>query len=223
MSDRIIYISRACPHCKKLLIGLHRYEFLKNQFKIIDVQTQQYPDYIETVPTLVANQQMIKNDDVFGYMNNLVEQIFRQNPGLKNKYHPQQTPSQQTPSQQGPPQNSQLSNQQQTMGRPNHESMKSIGQEPEKTDPVDELIGWCPDGGCSFSPITEASDDCSKRMEPIDDTRFSFISDSDDKIPIDPVKKVPMENSNQEFQRSEKLKQMDSSYERLMAERQLIK
>ena len=68
---------------------------LKNQFQIIDVQTQQYPDYIETVPTLVANQQMIKNDDVFGYMNNLVEQIFRQNPGLKDKYHPQQTPSQQ--------------------------------------------------------------------------------------------------------------------------------
>lgn len=223
MSDRIIYISRACPHCKKLLIGLHRYEFLKNQFQIIDIQTQQYPDYIESVPTLVANQQMIKNDDVFRYMNNLVEQIFRQNPGLKNKYHPQQPPSQQAPSQQGPPQNSQLSNQQQTMGRPNHESMKSIGQEPVKTDPVDELIGWCPDGGCSFSPITEASDDCSKRMDPIEDTRFSFISDSDEKIPIDSVHKVPMKQSNDEFQRTEKLQQMDASYERLMAERQLIK
>jgi len=223
MSDRIIYISRACPHCKKLLIGLHRYEFLKNQFQIIDVQTQQYPDYIETVPTLVANQKMIKNDDVFGYMNNLVEQIFRQNPGLKDKYHPQQTPSQQASSQKGSPQNSQLTNQQQSVGRPNHESMKSIGQEPVKTDPVDELIGWCPDGGCSFSPITEASDDCSKRMDPIEDTRFSFISDNDEKIPIDSVHKVPMKQSNDEFQRTEKLKQMDASYERLMAERQLIK
>ena len=119
MSDRIIYISRACPHCKKLLIGLHRYEFLKNQFRIVDIQTQQFPDYIETVPTLVANQQMIKNDDVFGYMNNLVEQIFRQNPELKDKYHPKQAPPQQA--QQGPPQNSQLSNQQQSVGRPNHE------------------------------------------------------------------------------------------------------
>jgi hypothetical protein len=217
MSDRIIYISRACPHCKKLLIGLHRYEFLKNQFKIIDIQTQQYPDYIDSVPTLVANQQMIKNDDVFGYMNNLVEQIFRQNPGLKNKYHPQQAP------QLGPPQNSQLTNKQQTMGRPNHESMKGIGQEPVKADPVDELIGWCPDGGCSFSPITENSDDCSKRMDPIEDTRFSFISDNDEKIPIDSVHKVPMKQSNDEFQRTEKLKQMDASYERLMAERQLIK
>jgi glutaredoxin len=220
MSDRIIYISRACPHCKKLLIGLHRYEFLKNQFQIIDVQTQQYPDYIETVPTLVANQQMIKNDDVFGYMNNLVEQIFRQNPEIRQKYHPPNTQRNTNPQ---PPQNSQPSNQQQPLARPNYESMKNIGQEPVKTDEVDELIGWCPDGGCSFSPITEASDDCSKRMDPIDDTRFSFISDSDYKIPIDPVKKVPMENSNQEFQRSEKLKQMDSSYERLMAERQLIK
>ena len=205
------------------MIGLHRYVFLKNQFQIIDVQTQQYPDYIETVPTLVANQQMIKNDDVFGYMNNLVEQIFRQNPVLKDKYHPQQTPSSTKTFSTRTPQNSQLTNRQQTMGRPNHESMKSIGQEPVKTDPVDELIGWCPDGGCSFSPITEASDDCSKRMDPIEDTRFSFISDNDEKIPIDSVQKVPMKQSNDEFQRTEKLKQMDASYERLMAERQLIK
>jgi glutaredoxin len=219
MSDRIIYISRSCPHCKKLLLGIHRYEFLKPQFQIIDVQTQQFPDYIETVPTLVANQQMIKNDDVFGYMNNLVEQIFRQNPGIKDRYHPQQ----QAPQQQEPKPNNQLSNEQQTMGSPPHESMKSIGPEPKKEDPVDELIGWCPDGGCSFSPITESSDDCSKRMDPIDDIRFSFISDKDDKIPIDSVHKVPMKNSNDEFQRTEKLQQMDSSYERLMTERQLIK
>jgi glutaredoxin len=219
MSDRIIYISRGCPHCKKLLLGIHRYEFLKPQFQIIDVQTQQFPDYIETVPTLVANQQMIKNDDVFGYMNNLVEQIFRQNPGIKDRYHPQQQASQQ----QEPKPNNQLSNEQQTMGSPPHESMKSIGPEPKKEDPVDELIGWCPDGGCSFSPITESSDDCSKRMDPIDDIRFSFISDKDDKIPIDSVHKVPMKNSNDEFQKAEKLNQMDASYERLMAERQLIK
>jgi hypothetical protein len=60
-------------------------------------------------------------------------------------------------------------------------------------------------------------------MDPIDDIRFSFISDKDDKIPIDSVHKVPMKNSNDEFQRTEKLQQMDSSYERLMTERQLIK
>ena len=86
MSDRVIYVSRNCPHCRKLLIGIHKYDFLKSQFQIIDVLTQPYPDYIESVPTLVANQQMIKNDDVFGYMNNMVEQIFKQNPQLKERY-----------------------------------------------------------------------------------------------------------------------------------------
>ena len=60
-------------------------------------------------------------------------------------------------------------------------------------------------------------------MDPIDDIRFSYISDNDEKIPIDSIKKVPMNQTNDDFQKSEKLKQMDSSYERLMAERQLIK
>ena len=68
---------------KKLLIGIYKYDFLKPQFQIVDVSTQRYPDYIDTVPTLVVEQRMIKNDDVFGYMNNMVEQIFKQNPQLK--------------------------------------------------------------------------------------------------------------------------------------------
>ena len=107
------------------------------------------------------------------------------------------------------------------MGRPNHESMKSIGQEPEKNDPVDELIGCLMED--SFSPITEASDDCSKRMDPIEDTRFHLFLIMMKKFPSIVFHKVPMKQSNDEFQRTEKLKQMDASYERLMAERQLIK
>ena len=93
MTDRVIYISRNCPHCKKLLLGIHKYDFLRSQFQIIDVFPLKDPDYIDTVPTLVANQQTIKSDDVFGYMNNMVEQIFQQNPQLKQKYHPQQVPN----------------------------------------------------------------------------------------------------------------------------------
>ena len=62
-----------------------------------------------------------------------------------------------------------------------------------------------------------------KESDPIEDTRFSFISDNDEKIPIDSVHKVPMKQSNDEFQMTEKLKQTDASYERSMAERQLIK
>ena len=214
MSDRIIYISRGCPHCKKLLLGIHKYEFLKPQFQIIDVQTQQFPDYIETVPTLVANQQMIKNDDVFGYMNNLVEQIFRQNPDIKNRYHPQKQEQQQQQQQQQPQQHQQ---QQQQQG------LNPTNGDQGSSDPVDELVGWCPDGGCSFAPISEKNDDFSKQNVSLEDSRFSIISEASDNLSSDGIQKVPMENSNESFQKIEKQKKMDDSYERLMAERQLLK
>ena len=230
MSDRIIYISRTCPHCKKLLLGIHKYAFLKNQFQIVDISTQRYPDYIETVPTLVANQQMIKNDDVFGYMNNLVEQIFKTNPDIKNRYHPQQQ-SQQQQEQAKQEQHHQQQHQQQRQQQEHprlSESTQQIGMRPTKTsqaaiDPVDELVGWCPDGGCSFAPISESNDDFSKGTVSLEDTRFSLLSDANDNLSSDGIQKIPMENSNDAFQKQEKHKQMDESYERLMNERNLLK
>jgi len=226
MSDRIIYISRGCPHCKKLLLGIHRYAFLKQQFQIVDVQTQQFPDYIETVPTLVANQQMIKNDDVFGYMNNLVEQIFKQNPDIKNRYHAQQQQQQQQqqqPHQQQPHQ--QQPHQQQPQQQPpqQQQGLKPVKGNQDSSDPVDELMGWCPDGGCTFAPISESNDDFSKQNVSLEDTRFSVISEASDNLSSDGVQKVPMENSNESFQKQEKQKKMDDSYERLMNERNLLK
>ena len=82
MSNRVMYISRGCPHCKKLLIGIHKYDFLKSMFVFVDIETNKFPDYIKSVPTLVVDQNMIKGGDVFGYMNNMVQEILQQNPGL---------------------------------------------------------------------------------------------------------------------------------------------
>ena len=219
MNNRTIYVSRSCPHCKKLLIGIYKYDFLKPQFHIVDVSTQRYPDYIDTVPTLVVEQRMIKNDDVFGYMNNMVEQIFKQNPQLKEKYHPQQQQQQQQQSAQlQQPQRQQNFNQ----------GQQGIGQQPQKMsspdyDPVDDIVGWCVDDGCSFSPISETNDDCSKGKATLEDTRFSFISEGNDQLSGgNTATKIPMENSNAQFQKSAKQQQMDESYERLMAERNLI-
>lgn len=211
MSNRIIYISRNCPHCKKLLIGIHKYAFLRPQFKIIDVGSQQYPDYIQSVPTMVIDQSMIKGDDVFGYMNHMVEQIFQQNPELKDKYHPQQG-QQSHQGHQG--QQGQLSHQNQLAEKP--------GKGPNY-DPVDDLVGWCPDGGCSFSPISDTNDDCSKKNVDLTDNMFAMISDENDQLaPID-HQKVELGQDNGQFQKSAKQQEMDSSYERLMAERNLIK
>ena len=212
----MLYISRNCPHCKKLLIGIHKYEFLRPQFTVVDVQTQKYPEYVKSVPTLVIDSNMIKADDVFGYLNHMVEQIFSQNSALKEKYHPQQGQGQQ--GQQSPGQQSQQGQQgpgqQQIAGKPD----KGPGY-----DPVDDLIGWCPDGGCSFSPISEQHDNVSKNNVSLDDNMFALINEGNDQLSTQPMpNKLPMETDNEQYQASAKQGQMDSSYERLMAERQLI-
>ena len=202
MSNRTLYISRNCPHCKKLLIGVHKYEFLRPMFVFVDVETQQFPDYIKSVPTLVVEQNMIKADDVFGYLNNMVEQIFKSNPELQQQYHPEQ----------GQQQDQQRENQGQQQG-----------QQGPNYDPVDDLIGWCPDGGCSFAEISESNDDCSKQMVSLEDNNmFSTINEGSDQLAPNP-QKVPLEQDNTNFQKSAKQQQMDSSYERLMAERQMVK
>ena len=70
--NRTLYISRECIHCKKLLLGIHKYDFLKPMFNFIDVNSNPYPDYIKSVPTLVIDQNIIRGDDVFDYLNKIV-------------------------------------------------------------------------------------------------------------------------------------------------------
>ena len=48
------------------------------------------------------------------------------------------------------------------------------------------------------------------------------ISEENDQLAPQP-QKVPMDQDNAQFQKSAKQQQMDSSYERLMAERNLVK
>ena len=177
--SRTLYISKNCPHCKKLLIGIHKYEFLRPMFIFVDVGSQPYPDYVKSVPTLVIDQNMIKADDVFGYLNNMVEQIFKQNPELKQKYHPEQ---------------------QQQQHQPENNLPDKPGKGPDY-DPVDDLVGWCPDGGCSFSDISEQNDDCSKQMVSLKDNMFSPILEENDQTMIQQPQKVPMEQDNSQFQK----------------------
>ena len=52
---------------------------------------------------------------------------------------------------------------------------------------------------------------------------FSPILEENDQSMTPQPHKVPMDQDNSRFQKSAKQQQMDSSYERLMAERNLIK
>lgn len=73
MSERVLFISGRCEHCKKILIGISQYEFLKPLFKVINVDTQAFPEYVKTVPSILINGQVISGSTVFEYFGKLVE------------------------------------------------------------------------------------------------------------------------------------------------------
>ena len=73
MSDKVMFISGRCPHSKKILIGIQQYEFMKPLFKIINIDTTPYPNYVKTVPCLLINGQIISGETLFEYLGKLVE------------------------------------------------------------------------------------------------------------------------------------------------------
>ena len=73
MSDRVLFISGRCEHCKKILTGIQQYSFLKPLFNIVNVDTQPYPNYVKSVPSILINNQVISGQTVFEYFGKLVE------------------------------------------------------------------------------------------------------------------------------------------------------
>ena len=73
MSDRVLFISGRCPHSKKVLIGIQQYPFLKPLFKIVNIDTQPYPNYVKSIPAILINNQVITGETVFEYFGKLVE------------------------------------------------------------------------------------------------------------------------------------------------------
>ena len=72
MSDRVLFISGRCPHSKKVLVGI-QYSFLKELFKIVNIDTQPYPNYVKSIPSILIHNQVITGEKVFEYFGKLVE------------------------------------------------------------------------------------------------------------------------------------------------------
>lgn len=73
MSDRVLFISGRCEHCKKILIGIQQHSFLKPLFRVVNVDVQPYPNYVKSVPSILINSQVISGQTVFEYFGKLVE------------------------------------------------------------------------------------------------------------------------------------------------------
>jgi len=73
MSDRVLFVSGRCDHCKKILVGIQQHAFLKPLFKVVNVDVQPYPNYVKSVPSILINNQVISGQTVFEYFGKLVE------------------------------------------------------------------------------------------------------------------------------------------------------
>tara|TARA_B100001094_G_scaffold171276_1_gene165625 strand:- start:5661 stop:6242 length:582 start_codon:yes stop_codon:yes gene_type:complete len=73
MSNRVLFISARCPHSKKILVGIQQYPFLKDLFKIVNIDREPYPNYIKTVPSILINNQVVTGNSVFEYFGKLVD------------------------------------------------------------------------------------------------------------------------------------------------------
>ena len=73
MSDRVLFISGRCPHSKKVLVGIQQYPFLKSLFKIVNIDTQPYPNYVKSIPCILIQNQVVTGEKVFEYFGKLVE------------------------------------------------------------------------------------------------------------------------------------------------------
>ena len=73
MSEKVLFISPRCEHCKKVIIGIKQYDFLQSLFQIVNIDTTPYPNYVKTVPCLLINGQLVTGNTVFEYFGKLVE------------------------------------------------------------------------------------------------------------------------------------------------------
>ena len=90
--SNIIYISKKCQYCKKILIMIYKNPMLKNMFNIVSVDNGPVPPFIKTVPTLYNenNNSIITGNDLFNLINSYVQQNSGQEQAPQQDQHQQQ-------------------------------------------------------------------------------------------------------------------------------------
>lgn len=73
MNDRVLFISGRCPHSTDILKGIRQHLFLKDIFKIINVDTHPYPNYVKSVPSILVKNRVVSGQQVFEYLGKIVE------------------------------------------------------------------------------------------------------------------------------------------------------
>jgi hypothetical protein len=220
MSDRVLFISKTCPHSTKMLVGLHKHQLLSH-FKIVDVGTipkEQIPPYVQSVPCLVSGNNLIKGEKLFEYLNMFAKEALSQgNQGASDQANGQR---EERVERMNMPQQGQG---QQQQGQGQGQQQQGQGQGPGQENDSGDFEGWCDDGGCSigFSMISESNDDHqNNKLQQTD--YMSYLDDSESLTGSLNAKgqgSTQSGSTNDDFQKSAKRSDMDQAYEKMMENR----
>lgn len=61
----IIYISKRCPYCRKLLLLLQNKSELKGSIQIVSIDDEPFPKIVKSVPTMISNGEIWTADELF--------------------------------------------------------------------------------------------------------------------------------------------------------------
>jgi hypothetical protein len=189
-----IYISPNCEYCRDLLLGIHRYDFLSDKFNVINIENERYPEYIQTVPSLVTNGQLLSGQSIFKHFSDIVDAYIAQNG--QNEQNSQRNDG--------------------VMG------IEEPKKQEELIDKESNFEAWCPSGGClEYSMIREDNDNFTDGVHGFN-SNITYIDENTSETPQQSESRVPL-STDDTYKKNDKLKQFDSDYEQMMSIRNSMK
>ena len=98
MSEQLksmIYISKRCPYCRKLLLLLQTKPELRGSIQITNVDEEPFPKIIKSVPSMISNGELWNADELFAVLEGKPQQQQQQPQQHQQQQHQQQQQQQQ--------------------------------------------------------------------------------------------------------------------------------
>ena len=190
----IIYISKRCPYCRKLLLLLQNKPELKGSIQIVCIDDEPFPKIVKSVPTMVSNGEIWTADELFAALEGRPD---------KKQMEQQQQPQYQQQQQQQQQYQQHMQHQQQQMQSSNQ--TQNPQQAPQSDDMLDGYFGGSglTGGSLGFASIDDVPSN-------IDESYYATLDAKDNMIDV---------QNDGYIQKNKKSQQFDSDYERMMAER----
>ena len=158
-----IYISKKCPHYKKLLVVFYNNKYLIQYFNIIDVESIQIPNYITSVPTLVYNDELYFDERMYNLIDSVNQHHLRQNPQQQqtNMNNQQQSSTNMQPPLGTQSQNNMMDGMRQPNLNPEKQMLNLNRQDNNPTKKIDkpsednEIMGICLGEDCLYENISD--------------------------------------------------------------------